>query len=57
VIIGRTAALRADSMEEAIKRVQACAEAGVDAVFLIGLKDRQEVRTLSQATSLPVLLL
>ena len=56
VIIGRTAALRAGGMEEAIKRVQACAEAGVDAVFLVGLKDRQEVRTLSQATSLPVLL-
>jgi carboxyvinyl-carboxyphosphonate phosphorylmutase len=56
VIIGRTAALRAEGMAEAVKRVQACAEAGVDAVFIVGLKDREEVRTLSQAAPLPVLL-
>ncbi len=56
VIIGRTAALRAEGLAETIARVQACAAAGVDGVFLVGVKDRSEVRALRQATSLPLLL-
>ena len=56
VIMGRTAALRTQGITEASARIRACASAGVDAVFLVGAKDPEEVRTLSQETSLPLLL-
>src|SRR5215475_14859813 len=56
VIMGRTAALRTQGITEASARIRACTSAGVDAVFLVGAKDPEEVRTLSQETSLPLLL-
>jgi carboxyvinyl-carboxyphosphonate phosphorylmutase len=56
VIVGRTAGLRSEGISGALTRIKACVEAGVDAIFLVGIKTRQEVAAMHQATSLPLLL-
>jgi carboxyvinyl-carboxyphosphonate phosphorylmutase len=56
VIVGRTQALREAGMEEAVERVRICAETGVDAVFLVGLRSIDEVRRLREETTLPFIL-
>jgi oxaloacetate decarboxylase len=56
VIIGRTAALRNEGISGAVARVKACTEAGVDAIFLVGARTREEIEAMHHATSLPLLL-
>ncbi|MEE8076439.1 MAG: isocitrate lyase/phosphoenolpyruvate mutase family protein [Candidatus Binatia bacterium] len=56
VIVGRTAGIRSEGISGALTRIKACEEAGVDAIFLVGVKTRQEVTAMHQATSLPLLL-
>jgi carboxyvinyl-carboxyphosphonate phosphorylmutase len=56
VIIGRTQALRDSGMDEAAARVRICTETGVDAIFLVGVRSIDEVRTLRAETSLPLVL-
>jgi carboxyvinyl-carboxyphosphonate phosphorylmutase len=56
VIIGRTAALRGEGLDGAVTRLKACMDAGVDAVFLVGARTREEIEALHRATSLPLLL-
>jgi carboxyvinyl-carboxyphosphonate phosphorylmutase len=56
VIIGRTQALREANIEEAVERVSICAETGVDAIFLVGLRSIEEVRRLREETTLPFIL-
>jgi 2-methylisocitrate lyase-like PEP mutase family enzyme len=55
-VVGRTGALARAGMEEALRRVEACAETGVDAIFVVGVSDLEQVRRLRSATSLPFLL-
>lgn len=56
VIVGRTTALRGGNVAEAVQRVKACEEAGVDAIFLVGASTREEVQAIHQATKLPLML-
>ncbi len=56
VIIGRTAVLRYCSMEEAVQRIQAYAQTGIDAIFLTGTRTREQLEAVHQATSLPLML-
>jgi carboxyvinyl-carboxyphosphonate phosphorylmutase len=49
VIAGRTSAPQIAGMEEAIKRARAYAAAGVDAIFLVGIKSRGEVDAVAAA--------
>lgn len=56
VIIGRTAVLRYCSLEEAVQRVQAYAQTGIDALFLTGTRTREQLAAVHQATALPLLL-
>ncbi|HEX4891709.1 MAG TPA: isocitrate lyase/phosphoenolpyruvate mutase family protein, partial [Hyphomicrobiaceae bacterium] len=49
VIAGRTSAPQIAGMEEAIKRARAYAAAGVDAIFLVGIKSRAEVDAVAAA--------
>jgi oxaloacetate decarboxylase len=56
VIIGRTAALRSEGIEGAVTRLKACTDAGVDAIFLVGARTREEVEAMHKATALPLLL-
>ncbi|MFQ5851881.1 MAG: oxaloacetate decarboxylase [Candidatus Binatia bacterium] len=56
VIVGRTAALRSQGISGAMSRIKACTDAGVDAIFIVGVRTRQDVEAIHQATSLPLLL-
>jgi carboxyvinyl-carboxyphosphonate phosphorylmutase len=55
-IVGRTTGLRAGGVQEAIRRCQAYAGAGVDAIFLVGASTREEVEAIHAAVDLPLLL-
>ncbi len=50
LIVGRSSALEAAGLEEAIGRARAFEEAGVDAVMLTGIKRREELEAVAAAT-------
>ncbi len=56
VVIGRTGSLQHESLEMAVTRVRAYTEAGVDAIFLTGVKSREQLEAVHAATPLPLLL-
>lgn len=56
VIIGRTGAVGASGLEDALARIAAYQETGVDAIFLSGLKTREEIEACAKACRLPLLL-
>ena len=56
VIIGRTSALRQGGIEEAVRRLRAYEDAGVDAFFVVGAREHAEVEAIHAATSLPLML-
>ena len=56
VIIGRTSALRQGGLDEAVRRLRAYEDAGVDAFFVVGARERAEVEAIHAATSLPLML-
>ena len=55
-IVGRTSAMAIAGEAEAVARVKAYEQAGVDAIFLTGVKDRTQLGTVSAATKLPLIL-
>lgn len=55
-IAGRTSALAVSGVEDAVARVRAYEAAGVDAVFLVGVKTRDQLEAMSAAVNIPVLL-
>jgi carboxyvinyl-carboxyphosphonate phosphorylmutase len=56
VIVGRTAAASATSIDDAIARGKAYQALGVDALFFTGLKTRGELEAIAAATALPIIL-
>jgi len=56
VIAGRTSALSVTGLDDAIRRVTAYEAAGVDALFLIGVKTKEQLAALRQAVTLPFIL-
>jgi carboxyvinyl-carboxyphosphonate phosphorylmutase len=56
VIIGRTSALRDGGIAEAERRLKAYQGTGIDAIFLVGARTREEVEAMHRATRLPLLL-
>jgi oxaloacetate decarboxylase len=56
VIAGRTSAASITSVADAIARAQAYAAAGVDAIFLVGVKTRSDLDAIASAISLPLIL-
>ena len=56
VIVGRTDALRIAGIDEAIERVKAYQETGVDAIFVVGVTRRDQLEAIDQVNSLPLLL-
>ncbi len=57
VIVARTAALRYCPMDEALDRMKAYAQAGVEAIRLVGLSTREQLESVHQTTSLPLTVL
>src|SRR5579863_9367874 len=56
VVAGRTSALAIAGVAETIRRAQAYAAAGVDAVFLAGAKTRAEIEAVAAEVKVPLLL-
>lgn len=56
VIIGRTHSLNATSHEDCIERVKAFDATGVDAIFLLGIKDIVQLDAIRKVTMLPFML-
>ncbi len=56
VVAGRTGSLSTEGVEGAVERVRAYTDAGVDAIFLTGVKTRQELEAIHAATPLPLLI-
>src|SRR5438034_2980093 len=54
VIMGRTGAVSITGLDDAIARAKAYEAAGVDALFLTGIKNRTELEAVSAATTLPI---
>jgi carboxyvinyl-carboxyphosphonate phosphorylmutase len=57
VIVARTAALTYCPLDEALDRMRAYAQTGVEALRLVGLQTRAQLEAVHQATSLPLTVL
>jgi len=55
MILGRTAALKVEGTEGAVKRAKAFATTGVDAIFLVGVESADQVKAVCDAAKLPVM--
>ncbi len=56
VIAGRTAAMSVTGVEDAVVRAKAYEAAGVDAIFLVGVRRRDQLEAVSAEVSLPIIL-
>ena len=56
VIAGRTSAAAITGLDDAITRAKAYEAAGVDALFMVGLKTREEIEAISAETHLPIII-
>ncbi len=55
-VIGRTSAARITGIDNAIARAKVYADAGVDAIALIGIRERAELEAAAAAIDLPIML-
>lgn len=55
IILGRTAALKVEDTARTVARAKAYAACGVDAIFLIGVESVDQVKTVHEATKLPIM--
>lgn len=55
-VVGRTSAPLLSNVEDTIARVTAYEQAGVDALFVVGLKTVDDLRAVSAATTLPLII-
>ena len=56
VICGRTSAPALTSVDDACARIRAYESVGVDAIFLVGVKTREQLDQLAEAVSIPLIL-
>lgn len=56
VIAGRTSAPAISNIADAIERARAYQDTGVDAIFLVGVKTKQDLDTIAGAIKLPLIL-
>src|SRR3546814_9270644 len=56
MIAGRTSAVSVTGLDDAVRRIAAYEAAGVDAIFLIGVKTRGHLSALRAAVKLPFIL-
>ena len=56
VIAARTSAISVTGLEDTINRVKAYQDTGVDAIFLIGIKQKQQLEAIAQVCRLPIFL-
>ncbi|MGY9001472.1 MAG: isocitrate lyase/PEP mutase family protein, partial [Rhodospirillales bacterium] len=56
VIAGRTSAVGVNGVEDAIERVTTYQECGVDMIFLVGVKTRDQLEAVAEKVTLPIML-
>ena len=56
MIAGRTSAVGLTGLDDAVKRIAAYEAAGVDAIFLIGVKTKEQLAACREAVTLPLIL-
>jgi len=56
VIAARTSAISVTGLEDTIDRVKAYQQTGVDAIFLIGVKQKQQLEAIAEVCRLPIFL-
>lgn len=56
VIVGRTSAPSVTGIDDAVARLRAYEAAGVDALFVVGVRRREELDRITSAVSVPVIL-
>jgi len=56
VIAGRTSAPQVSGIDDAVARAKAYAATGVDALFFVGVRTREQLQAIRDAVSLPILL-
>lgn len=56
VIVGRTSAYMIEGVDGCIARLRAYEAAGVDALFAIGIKDEGDLKTITSAVDLPLII-
>ena len=56
VISGRTSAIAITGLDDALVRIRAYEAAGVDAIFLVGAKTREQLAAVSSTVKIPLLL-
>jgi carboxyvinyl-carboxyphosphonate phosphorylmutase len=56
IIVGRTSAIGITGLDDTIARLKAYETAGVDMVFVAGIKNRQQLDAISSAIKLPIFL-
>lgn len=54
VIVARTNALRSGNLNDCVERLKAYAQAGADAVMLVGMRTLADVEAVARAVSLPI---
>jgi carboxyvinyl-carboxyphosphonate phosphorylmutase len=55
-VIGRTSAPSISNIDDTVARLAAYEKAGIDALFIVGLKSRADLAAVSAATTLPLIL-
>lgn len=55
-IVGRTSAMAITGVEDALARAQAYAAAGVDALFVLGIRTREQLETIHAGCTIPLVL-
>jgi carboxyvinyl-carboxyphosphonate phosphorylmutase len=55
-IVGRTSAMWKISIEDAVARITAYEKCGVDAIFLVGVKTKEQLEAASAAVKLPLII-
>lgn len=55
IIAGRTAALKIEDTQRAVTRAKAYEQCGVDAIFIIGVENLEQVEAIHKAVKLPII--
>lgn len=56
VILGRTSAPGISDLEDTLSRVRAYSATGVDGIFLVGVRSREQLGAIAAVTELPIVL-
>ena len=56
VIAARTSAIKVNDLDDTLARIEAYQDTGVDAIFLIGISEKAQLKAISKVCRLPIIL-